>query len=225
MLRSARRSGEWLSERQLTITTINTEAYEATQEGAAAAARVTAGSGLYLTVVPDLTTLRLQQSWRQALATRSDGSTIAVQSLPVTSRLVPLAPCATSNETAAATFAVTPQVSYVTPIEFSATRVVCLAPSRPRPVSTDLDIALNGQDFHSVTRAREPGPCLSTTSRPHSTRKSPPGPLPLLTMCLAGAERAGARFLHAADRSLAPLARQRWTHFRWHCGHHPRRRA
>jgi hypothetical protein len=45
--------------------------------------------------------------------------------------------------------AVTPLVSFQTPTVLTPMRVVCRSPVRSSPVVTDMEIALNGQDYHT----------------------------------------------------------------------------
>ena len=130
--------GEWADERRLIIYATNTPAFLATANGEVAGERLVGGSGLALSVRHTQTQLRLRGSappWLGASA-------------PVTTRHVRLASCFAANETSPQD-ALVPSVSFVAPVELSATRVVCLAPPRTSPVLTDLDIALNGQDYHS----------------------------------------------------------------------------
>ena len=61
---------------------------------------------------------------------------------------VPISSCFASNGTSAEE-AIAAETTFVAPTELSSSRVVCVAPTRDAPIVTDLDIALNGQDYHS----------------------------------------------------------------------------
>ena len=152
--------GEWVDARRLTLHTTN--AYVETEDGEEAPTLLKGGSGLRLSVRPGQTQLRLQGT----------DATDLTASAPVTTSDVAISECFAANGTIA-NEAIVPQVTFVAPVALSPTQVICIAPSRASPVVSDLDIALNGQDYHSSERHRSqirtqqapqhgaPPPCLA----------------------------------------------------------------
>jgi hypothetical protein len=134
--------GEWADPRRLILYATNAPVAKEAQAGSQdekGLGFLVGGSGLTLSVRRTQEELRLMAfspPWLDA-------------SEPVSTQTVPLTPCYAANGTANAGEEIEPQVSFVKPAQLSSTRVVCRAPQRLVPVVSDLDIALNGQDYHS----------------------------------------------------------------------------
>ena len=133
-----RYTAEWVDARQLVLLATNPPVASDSEDDEAVHQLLRGGSGLTLSVRTGQMQLRRQGS----VAPWLDGSA------PVATTGVPLDRCLSSNETSSLV-EVVPQVSFVSPIALTPTRVVCLSPARSTPVVSDLDVALNGQDYHS----------------------------------------------------------------------------
>ena len=155
--------GEWIDERTLRIyaTEAAQQAADEDDDGAAGVgggdgddddgpkSRLVGGSGILLSLRPGQTKLRLRST--------SAAPPYLPASAPVITRNVPLSACFGANGTAndgggdggGGGGVLEPRVTFVTPIELTPTRVVCKAPARSAPVVSDLELALNGLDYHS----------------------------------------------------------------------------
>ena len=148
-------SGQWLDDRTLRIYATETAVVAAAAAAAATGvpsdddgpkSRLFGGSGLRISMRAGQSALRLKSV--AGTPPYDDASA------PVSTSGVGLAACFAANGTAAGSgdgggATLEPTVSFVAPVELTPTRVVCVAPSRGSPVVSDLDIALNGQDYHS----------------------------------------------------------------------------